>query len=504
MSISNNPPSEYFSGIYYNPTFFSTNNGISLAFGTANYLSRIGTATSVATSTTFSGSVTGNGGLVVTGGETVDTLNATTSLSVGGTDISTIYAKLASANIFTGTNDFKGSVNQFDGSYTGSQSFGVYSRSGLYGTLMIWANLGTGITQRYTFCDESVVGSPQFAVVDWISPANSNASNILRNGWLWKANNVYTTAMSLSKTGNLTAIGTVTGGNISTVGTVTGGNITTAGTVTGTTAVVGGTINSINIIANAYNGLSMGVTCIPTSATGLYNFCMGISSLYSLTGGDNNVAVGAFSGIGITSSSNNTAIGSNALRGGNVINSTAIGANALYNSTGTDNIGIGVNALNASIAGSGNTCIGTNSNSTGNPTNCTAIGRNSTCASFSQSCAIGYNATANANNQIMLGTSGDTVQCPNRIKVRDTSTVGGIQFGTFSTSSSSGVTVYFPVAFVNVPIVVATVIYGGTGYATGNIFITSTATSYFTYNFQFSGGFPSAQYVSINWIAICS
>jgi len=95
MSITNNPPSEYFDGIKYNPDFFSDNNGITLAYGTTNYLSRVGVSSSIATSTTFSGIVNTNNGLSVTGGETVDTLNATTSLSVGGSNINTIYQTIA-------------------------------------------------------------------------------------------------------------------------------------------------------------------------------------------------------------------------------------------------------------------------------------------------------------------------------------------------------------------------------------------------------------------------
>ena len=95
MSITNNPPTEFFYGIEYNPSFFSTNSGISLSYGTENYLSRINTASSIASSTTFSGIVNTNNGLSVTGGAVVDTLNASTSLSVGGANINTIYQTIA-------------------------------------------------------------------------------------------------------------------------------------------------------------------------------------------------------------------------------------------------------------------------------------------------------------------------------------------------------------------------------------------------------------------------
>ena len=103
-----------------------------------------------------------------------------------------------------------------------------------------------------------------------------------------------------------------------------------------------------------------------------------------------------------------------------------------------------------------------------------------------------------SNNLTVSGTTQS-----NKLKINN-STLGGIQFGVMSTGSSSNVVVYFPVAFANVPVVVCTVIYGGTGYPTVNVFLLSITNSYFTYNFQFQGSVPAAQYVSVNWIAICS
>ena len=113
MSISNNPPTQFFDGINYNPTFFSTNNGISLAYGTINYLSRIGAASSSAITTTFSGIVNINNGLNVTGGETVDTLNATTSLSLGGFNINTIYATISSLSSYVTNSSLAVTLSQY-------------------------------------------------------------------------------------------------------------------------------------------------------------------------------------------------------------------------------------------------------------------------------------------------------------------------------------------------------------------------------------------------------
>ena len=113
MSINNNPPTQFFDGINYNPSFFSNNSGISLAYGTINYLSRIGAASSLAITTTFSGIVNINNGLNITGGETVDTLNATTSLSVGGFNINTIYATISSLSEYVTNSSLSTTLSQY-------------------------------------------------------------------------------------------------------------------------------------------------------------------------------------------------------------------------------------------------------------------------------------------------------------------------------------------------------------------------------------------------------
>ena len=74
MSINNPPPTEYFNGIIYNPVFFATSSFMTFLYGTQNFLSRVGVATSTALSTTFSGLVTVNGGVAVTNGIGTDNL----------------------------------------------------------------------------------------------------------------------------------------------------------------------------------------------------------------------------------------------------------------------------------------------------------------------------------------------------------------------------------------------------------------------------------------------
>ena len=83
-NINDPPPSEYFQGIYYNPSFFQSNNYITYAYGTTNYLSRVNTATSIASTTTFAGQVIINNGLIS------NYVNSTSYLDVAGNDI--LYA----------------------------------------------------------------------------------------------------------------------------------------------------------------------------------------------------------------------------------------------------------------------------------------------------------------------------------------------------------------------------------------------------------------------------
>ena len=180
---------------------------------------------------------------------------------------------------------------------------------------------------------------------------------------------------------------------------------------------VASTINTINLTAPTNSGLNVAYLGIPSTATGIYNTCLGYSSLYSLTSGTSNTIVGAYSGIGITTNGQNVGIGSGCLKGGNVNNTVGVGNSALASSTASNNTAVGNTALNASTTGSNNTAIGCNANITGNPSNSTAIGCNSSCASYTQSTAIGYNATATANNQIVLGTATETVICPNNINL---------------------------------------------------------------------------------------
>ena len=296
------------------------------------------------------------------------------------------------------TNTFPNGIKVSSTLDGGSNTLTVYSSSSLYNPVQLWRATNTGTYYKEEYCDEVFTSPPTYCYVDWISPASASSANVLRNGWTWRANSNFFNAMTLSKTGNLTL-----GGTLST---------------TALTATNASTINGISVSQTSSFGVNIGVGCIPTASTGSYNFCMGYQSLYALTSGENNIAVGAFSGIGITNQNKNTAIGSNALRGGNAGVCTAIGANTLYNGTGFYNVAIGSDTLNSLSTGANNTMVGTASNTSGNPNNCSTLGYNTSCGSYTQSTAIGCNATATASNQIVLGTNTETVVCPNKLNVQ--------------------------------------------------------------------------------------
>ena len=109
---------------------------------------------------------------------------------------------------------------------------------------------------------------------------------------------------------------------------------------------------------------------------------------------------------------------------------TAIGSFALQSGgtgTGSYNTGVGYGSLISIDSGLYNTALGYNSNqSTSTATNTTALGSEANCNNCTESTAIGYNATNTSNNQVMLGTSAETVQVPGTLTVEGNSTIGSI------------------------------------------------------------------------------
>lgn len=133
------------------------------------------------------------------------------------------------------------------------------------------------------------------------------------------------------------------------------------------------------------------------------------SCLTATTANVGNICVGFVSQL-LTTGTNNISMGTRCLRD---------------TTTGGQNTAIGYQCLTNVTTGSNNTCIGSSSGLTiltGN--NNTFLGANASgLGQFSFSTALGTNSVVSASNQIMLGSSGDTVQCPNNINVSNNLTV---------------------------------------------------------------------------------
>ena len=152
-----------------------------------------------------------------------------------------------------------------------------------------------------------------------------------------------------------------------------------------------------------------------------FNTAVGYESLANNSSGINNTAVGYVSLANNSSGINNTAVGIQALElntSGN--DNTAMGVNALKSTTGLENTSVGSQTLFFNTTGSYNTAVGyqagsgTGTGITGASFN-TYLGYMTGCTgniSYTNSTAVGYDATITANNQIVLGTSAESVYVP--------------------------------------------------------------------------------------------
>ena len=179
------------------------------------------------------------------------------------------------------------------------------------------------------------------------------------------------------------------------------------------------TFNGAQIV-NANNNFGIGTDVLTTSTAG-YNTAFGTNALKINTTGYSNTAIGNSALDNNQSGFDNVAVGLSALDSndsgdGNV----AIGVWALKLSLGNNNTAIGKYAdqITKNAGSENNTAIGFQAYTTTNNTsliavvNSTTIGANSTTNGFSRSTAIGYNASSTSANQIILGTSEETVFIP--------------------------------------------------------------------------------------------
>jgi len=161
------------------------------------------------------------------------------------------------------------------------------------------------------------------------------------------------------------------------------------------------------------------------------NIAIGDNAL-SVSGGNNNIAIGTDSvinggvrgiGIGVEALYNGggvdcVAIGYKALHENPGANNTGVGNQALnaVNGSGANNTGVGLQAGTSNTSGSNNTYIGYQAGSAGTANtsgaNNTFIGyqTKATAANYTTSTALGAGAEITASNQIVLGTTTETVR----------------------------------------------------------------------------------------------
>lgn len=133
-------------------------------------------------------------------------------------------------------------------------------------------------------------------------------------------------------------------------------------------------------LAGGINNSAFGYNVLSLNTTGESNTAIGYQTLLNNTTGVYNTFVGITAGTGITTGSGNVGLGWSTLSGG-------------PNGTGQNNIGIG--QLAGENVGAANFSI--------------AIGSGTQINGYSSSIVLGQNASATANNQLVIGSSSDNV-----------------------------------------------------------------------------------------------
>jgi len=175
------------------------------------------------------------------------------------------------------------------------------------------------------------------------------------------------------------------------------------------------------------------------------NTALGDNAL-SVSGGINNVAIGTDSVI--NGGTRSIGIGVEALYNGGGVDCVAVGYKALHEAPGANNTAVGNNALNANAGfGNNNTGIGTNAgnnNITGS--NNTYVGYNALpdATNYSNSTALGSGAIITASNQVVLGTTSETVVIPRITRFLSPPIIFRTALGTQTIGSSSDTKIEYP------------------------------------------------------------
>ena len=176
----------------------------------------------------------------------------------------------------------------------------------------------------------------------------------------------------------------------------------------GTTNITG---NVSQKIGNTFN-TQYGYNALPNLTTSIQNTAIGYEAIGKNTTGSFNTSIGDYSLSDNDTGTYNTAVGH---------------FSSIYNITGVNNTSVGSNSLENNESGAGNTCIGfSTGTSIKNEINNTCLGSESDISSgYSNSTAIGYKSKCTASNQIMLGTTGQTVQIPGNLTTNGVFPISG-------------------------------------------------------------------------------
>ena len=187
-------------------------------------------------------------------------------------------------------------------------------------------------------------------------------------------------------------------------------------------------VNSLNNIGTTLTGTNLtgyGVSSLRLNTSGSYNCAIGNNSLEYNTTGIDNTALGELAGTSNSNGGANTYIGKSA--GSNNIsgsNNVYIGQSAGVLATGSANTSIGKDSGNNITTGGSNTVIGSSTGTvitTGQYNTLIGSSANVSSGNIQYSTAIGTGAIATASNQIVLGTSSQTIIIPKNITFSDNS-----------------------------------------------------------------------------------
>ena len=187
--------------------------------------------------------------------------------------------------------------------------------------------------------------------------------------------------------------------------------------------------NSLTNNTTVSSNTAFGANALYSNKSGTPNTAVGVGASYTNTTGSNNTSVGANAcyfgngsyntGVGnsamktLTSGGSNTAVGAEALfANGSGSNNTAVGLNAMYANTSSYNTGVGNGAGQYDVGGSSNTYLGY------------AAGQaNGDLNVYINSTAIGANSVVTKSNQMVLGTSFETVYVPGTLSLESSTAV---------------------------------------------------------------------------------